>query len=186
MATGRRGRVIREGRQVVIVGRPNTGKSSIFNGLVGAGRAIVTDVPGTTRDLVTETIDIEGVPVRLVDTAGVRETGDVVEVEGVMRARAALAVADLALLVFDRSRPFRDADTELIGEAPAARRVIVVNKVDLPSAWPSNPLSGTAGDEVVETTATDTAGIESVRAALSRALEADAPRRAASLRPSPT
>src|SRR6185369_3998292 len=100
-----RGRLIREGLRIAIVGEPNVGKSSLFNALAGTARAIVTDVPGTTRDLVSEIVDIEGLRVTLVDTAGLRETADPVEIEGVSRARQAIAAADLVLQVEDRSRP---------------------------------------------------------------------------------
>jgi tRNA modification GTPase len=105
LADARRGRLVREGLQVAIVGAPNAGKSSLFNALVGSARAIVTDVPGTTRDLVTEVVDVDGLRVTLVDTAGLRETTDPVEVEGVARSRQAIAVADLVLAVEDRSQP---------------------------------------------------------------------------------
>src|SRR5207249_7109137 len=105
LADARRGRLIREGLQIAIVGRPNVGKSSLFNALVGAARAIVTEVPGTTRDLVTETIDLEGLRVTLVDTAGLRDTDDIVESEGVRRSRGAVDVADLVLVVADGSQP---------------------------------------------------------------------------------
>jgi len=176
LAGGRRGRVNREGRQVVIIGSPNTGKSSIFNGLVGAGRAIVTDVAGTTRDLVTETIDVRGVPVRLVDTAGIRETGDAVEVEGVLRARSALAVADLSLLVFDRSRPFDSSDVQLLTETSSCRRLLVVNKVDLPLVWASDPFTAVSS-RVVEASATTEGGLEALREALTVELAAEEPRR---------
>ena len=176
LAGGRRGRVIREGRQVVIIGSPNTGKSSIFNGLVGAGRAIVTAVAGTTRDLVTETIDVRGVPVRLVDTAGIRETGDAVEVEGVLRARSALAVADLSLLVFDRSRPFDSSDVQLLTETSSCRRLLVVNKVDLPLVWASNPFTAVSS-RIVEASATTEGGLEALREALTVELAAEEPRR---------
>ena len=94
-----RGRLIREGSQAVIVGKPNVGKSTLFNQLCGAQRAIVTDVPGTTRDLLTETIDLSGIPVTLVDTAGVRETSDRVEAEGVYRTRGAVGAATAIVLV---------------------------------------------------------------------------------------
>src|SRR4051794_1448191 len=95
-----RGRLVRDGAQVVILGRPNAGKSSIFNRLAGAGRAIVTDIPGTTRDLLTEVLDLDGIPVTLVDTAGLRATAaDAVEQEGITRAHAARAVADLIVVV---------------------------------------------------------------------------------------
>ena len=93
------GRVVREGLQVAIVGEPNVGKSSLFNALVGSARAIVTDVPGTTRDLVTETIDLDGLRVTLVDTAGARDTADVIESEGVARSYQAAKTADLTLVV---------------------------------------------------------------------------------------
>src|SRR5437773_4336511 len=96
---GRRGRLIRDGLQVAIVGRPNVGKSSLFNALVGASRAIVTDVPGTTRDLVTEVVDLDGLRVTLVDTAGMRETDDRVEREGVLRTMQSIAIADLVVQV---------------------------------------------------------------------------------------
>ena len=120
---GRRGRVIREGVQVAIVGRPNVGKSSLFNALVGASRAIVTDVPGTTRDLVTEAIDLDGVRVTLVDTAGLREATDAIEAEGVARSKQSTGVADLVLQVVV------DDDPQTID----ARQLIVQNKSDLRS-----------------------------------------------------
>ncbi len=104
LADARRGRLIREGLRIAIVGAPNAGKSSLFNALAGASRAIVSEVPGTTRDLVTEVVDIEGLRVTLIDTAGLRETEDLVEVEGVARAQQSMAVADLVLMVEDRSR----------------------------------------------------------------------------------
>src|SRR5439155_15865530 len=118
---GRRGRLIRDGLQVAIVGRPNVGKSSLFNALVGASRAIVTDVPGTTRDLVTEVVDLEGLRVTLVDTAGLRPTSDAIEAEGVSRSKQSVAVADLVLQVVVDDEPQPIAD----------RQLIVRNKSDL-------------------------------------------------------
>ena len=114
LADARRGRLIREGLRIAIVGAPNAGKSSLFNALAGASRAIVSEVPGTTRDLVTEVVDIEGLRVTLVDTAGLRETEDLVEVEGVARAQQSMAVADLVLMVEDRSRD------RVVNKAPGA------------------------------------------------------------------
>ena len=156
LADADRGRLIREGGHVVIAGRPNAGKSSLFNALAGAGRAIVTDVPGTTRDLLTEVVDIEGVPVTLVDTAGVHASAaDVVEVEGMARARAARAVAELLVVVLDLSRPLDADDRALVAEAAAARSVIVANKIDLAPAWDPEAealdavlISATSGDGV--------------------------------------
>jgi tRNA modification GTPase len=127
LASARQGRLIREGLQVAIVGAPNVGKSSLFNALAGASRAIVTDVPGTTRDLVTEVVDLDGLRVTLVDTAGLRDTSDPVEAEGVERSRQAIAVADLILQVVDASR-------EDTSQAIDTKQLIVSNKADLPSA----------------------------------------------------
>lgn len=135
LAGARSGRLVREGRQVVILGKPNVGKSTLFNRLLGAPRAIVTDVPGTTRDLLTETAEIDGLPVTLVDTAGIRRTADAIESEGVARARGALKVAAAVLLVLDRSRPLDAADRELLRETAAADRVVVANKADQPARW---------------------------------------------------
>lgn len=140
LASARQGRVIREGRQVAIVGGTNVGKSSLFNAFVGADRAIVTEIAGTTRDLLTERCDVGGIPITLVDTAGIRETEEIVEREGVQRARAAAQTADLVLVVIDRSRPLRDQDRTYI-DAAGARRLIVINKVDLPAAWSIDELA---------------------------------------------
>ena len=130
------GRLIREGAQVVIVGRPNAGKSTLFNALAGAGRAIVTDIPGTTRDLVTELVDVGGVAVTLVDTAGVREIPtDAVELEGIARAHSAMDRAHLVVVVLDRSRPLDEDDQALLRKVPKPGRILVLSKSDLPPAW---------------------------------------------------
>jgi tRNA modification GTPase len=131
----RRGRVIREGARVAIGGKPNVGKSSLFNALLRSGRAIVTAIPGTTRDLVTETADVDGLRLELVDTAGVRETTDEVESEGVARARRAWSTADLVLVVLDISAPLDDEDFTLLRETSNVPRLIVANKSDLPAVW---------------------------------------------------
>lgn len=136
-ADGRAGRVIREGSTVAIVGRPNAGKSSLFNALAGAARAIVSDVPGTTRDLVTERVDIEGIAVTLVDTAGLRDARDAIEGEGVARARQAQRVAALSLVVIEGSAPVDPSDLESIARArDSGGGVLVVrSKADLPAVW---------------------------------------------------
>ena len=130
----RRGRLVREGFDVAIVGRPNVGKSSLFNALVGSARAIVTPVPGTTRDLVTETIDIDGIPVTLIDTAGLRATSDVVELEGVARSRSAAVVADLVLLVVDGSERFDISVLDDVQQDIDNKELIAINKIDLADA----------------------------------------------------
>jgi tRNA modification GTPase len=157
---GRAGRVVRDGSLVVMSGRPNAGKSSLFNALVGAARAIVTDVPGTTRDLLTERIDIGGLPITLVDTAGLRETLDAIEVEGVRRARQAQEVAALTIAVIDGAAPLSVADRSSIAEP--GNRLIAISKTDLPRAWPVSELTH-AADRVVEVSARTGAGIDVLR-----------------------
>ncbi len=136
LATAGRGRLIRDGRQIAILGKPNVGKSTLFNWLVGTDRAIVTAIPGTTRDLVTESIDFEGIRLAVVDTAGIRTSDDHVEREGVLRARQAAAVADVAIVVCDISRPLEAEDEEVLAATAGVRRVVVGNKADLGrGAW---------------------------------------------------
>ena len=162
LAGGRRGRLIREGLQVAIVGEPNVGKSSLFNALAGAARAIVTDVPGTTRDLVTEVVDVDGLRVTLVDTAGLRDTTDAIEREGVSRAEQAIAIADLVLRVEDRSRPRTRQDIL------SCKVLYVANKSDLVAAWND--------DRAVEVSATSGAGLDELRRRIAGALDEE-PRR---------
>ncbi len=137
LATATRGRLVREGLRIVIAGPPNVGKSRLFNALVGSARAIVTDVAGTTRDLVTEVVDFDGLRVTLVDTAGLRETDDRVEAEGVARTRGAAAAADLVLLVADGSRLEGEAeyDTLISGQIIDYKHLTVLNKQDIGEAW---------------------------------------------------
>ncbi len=127
------GRYVKEGFDLAIVGRPNVGKSSVFNRLIGNQRAIVTELPGTTRDALYESTSISGVPVRLIDTAGIRETNDLVESIGITRSRTAIADADISLLVFDASSRLQREDIELLDSVPEARRIIALNKIDLPN-----------------------------------------------------
>jgi len=131
LTTAARGRLLREGAQVAIIGAPNVGKSSLFNALLNANRAIVTPVPGTTRDLLTERADIRGLSIALVDTAGIRDTSDIVEQEGVSRARQAVSVADLLLVVLDQSRAINDEDRAILESTASRPRLVVLNKTDL-------------------------------------------------------
>jgi len=127
----RQGRLLRDGIVLAIIGRPNAGKSSLLNALSGQESAIVTDIPGTTRDVLREQIDLDGIPVHVADTAGIRDTDDVIEAEGVRRAREALEGADIVLLVEDASVPDEE-HRELHAELPSHATVIrVANKVDL-------------------------------------------------------
>lgn len=178
IASSRRGRLIREGRQVAVAGKPNVGKSSLFNALCGVPRSIVADTAGTTRDLVTETVDVAGIPVTLVDTAGVRATGDAVEAEGVRRARGALDVASAAVVVLDRSRPLDEDDRRLLSETAGRPRLVVVNKRDLPARWtPDERWRAAARDRVVETCLLDDGAAETIRGALAPVLDGETPRR---------
>ena len=170
------GRLIREGAQVAIVGSPNTGKSSVFNALLNSNRAIVTAVPGTTRDLVSERAEIGGLAVALVDTAGLRETADLVEREGVVRTRGTMGVADVILLVIDRSRPISDDDRTLIAETANRARVVVVNKADLPTAWRAGDAEDVPQPWAVISALTGD-GMDGLRAALLHALVAGEPAR---------
>ena len=142
LANSRRGRLVREGMVVAIAGRPNVGKSTLFNRLSGVDRAIVTPVPGTTRDLLTEEVRLGAATVTLVDTAGMRLTSDPVESEGVARAEKASAAADVVLVVLDSSAPLTDDDRRLLGAGGQARRIIVANKSDLVAAWSLSDLRG--------------------------------------------
>jgi len=160
LAGARRGRLVREGLQVAIVGNPNVGKSSLFNALLGADRAIVTDRPGTTRDLVTETLDLDGLRLTLVDTAGLREATDPAEIEGVERSRQAVAVADAIVHVIDDDN---------VPEAGGANRLIVRNKIDV------SPASDT-GAGVIAVSARTGDGLSQLRERLGRVLDADAKR----------
>jgi tRNA modification GTPase len=161
LATARRGRLLREGCRVALVGPPNVGKSLLFNALLGAGRAIVTPVAGTTRDLLTERCDIGGLAVTLVDTAGVRDSDEPIEREGIARARQAADTADVRVVVLDRSQSYA-------GPAPlasvAGATVIVANKCDLPSAW----RAGDAADAIAASALTGE-GLDAVRQAIVRA-----------------
>ena len=168
LADGGRGRLVREGLQIAIVGKPNVGKSSVFNALAGAARAIVTGIPGTTRDLVTEAIDLDGLRATLVDTAGLRLTTDIVEVEGVARSRQAHEVADLTLVILDRSQPLDADDRDVVSQTIDNNRLIVANKVDLAPAW----LDCETGVAVAVSAATG-AGLDELRRRIAAALDVD-------------
>jgi len=127
------GRLIQEGLRVTITGRPNVGKSSLFNSLVERERAIVTDIPGTTRDTLTEAIDLDGIPVILTDTAGLRETTDGIETLGIERTRRAMSDSDLVLVVLDGADELGPPDTALLDQTAGNYRLVVMNKSDLPN-----------------------------------------------------
>ncbi|MGT2950373.1 tRNA uridine-5-carboxymethylaminomethyl(34) synthesis GTPase MnmE [Streptococcus cuniculi] len=132
LKTARRGKILREGIATAIIGRPNVGKSSLLNNLLREDKAIVTDIEGTTRDIIEEYVNINGVPLKLIDTAGIRETDDVVEKIGVERSKKALEEADLVLLVLNASEPLTEQDRQLLSISQDSNRIILLNKTDLP------------------------------------------------------
>lgn len=139
-STYEEGKIYREGIVTVILGKPNVGKSSLLNCLAGEERAIVTDIPGTTRDIVEVPVTIRGIPLRLADTAGIRQALDKVERIGVDRARTLAAKADLVLLVLDSSRPLEEEDRQLLASVDKGRTIAVLNKADLPAQFPTEEL----------------------------------------------
>lgn len=126
------GRILREGLSTIIVGKPNVGKSSLLNELLQEKRAIVTDIPGTTRDVIEEYINVRGIPVKLVDTAGIRNTHDIVESIGVEKSKEYIEKSDLVIFMIDNSRPIEDDDEEIIKMLFGRKVIVVVNKVDIP------------------------------------------------------
>lgn len=130
--TAEQGKLIRHGIKTVIVGKPNVGKSSLLNALLGENRAIVTEIPGTTRDIIEESVNIKEVLVRIIDTAGIRKTSDVVEKMGVERSKQNIEDADLILWVMDASRPIEEEDREILDDIQYKKTLIILNKMDCP------------------------------------------------------
>ncbi len=133
LETSKQGKILRDGLSTVIIGRPNVGKSSLLNSLVHENKAIVTDIPGTTRDVIEEYVNVRGVPLRLVDTAGIRETEDIVEKIGVERSQQVLKEADLILLVLNNAEPLTEEDIKLFTVVEGMDVIVIINKSDLPA-----------------------------------------------------
>ena len=140
LETSKQGKIIKEGINTAIIGRPNVGKSSLLNNLLQENKAIVTDIAGTTRDVLEEYVNIKGVPIKLIDTAGIRETDDIVEQIGVERPKKALKEADLVLLVLNASEPLTAQDLQLLEISQDTNRIILLNKTDLPEAIETSKL----------------------------------------------
>ena len=168
------GRYVREGFDLAIIGRPNVGKSSVFNRLVGADRAIVTELPGTTRDTLYESTSIEGVPVRMIDTAGIRETSDVVESLGITRSRAAITEADISFLILDASQNISADDLRLLDLVPVERRIILLNKADLPRKLEENFLGDSSCENVISISALTGRGFDLLTETVFRRLSGEA------------
>ena len=171
LETATEGRLITQGVNVAILGKPNVGKSSLLNALVGTTRAIVTDIPGTTRDTIEEMINIGGIPLKLIDTAGMRHTDDIIELQGVERSKVVLDRAELLLLMFDASQPLNDADLELLKTAQSSRAILILNKMDLPVVTsPTALLAHCPKKRVVETAIPDGKGLDKLKASVSEEL----------------
>ena len=169
LATVHRGRILQEGLRTVIVGRPNVGKSSLLNALLGEERALVAEIPGTTRDSIEEYLNLRGIPLRIVDTAGLRQSEDKIEQLGMQRTRAFLANAGLVLFLVDASHSLTQEDLEIFNNLPAVPVIIVVNKIDLPQLIDSPEWCKMAeAYTVVTVSAKERTGLE----ALEQAIEA--------------
>ena len=150
--TASQGKILRDGLKTAIVGRPNVGKSSLLNVLLREEKAIVTDIAGTTRDTIEEYVNVRGVPLQLIDTAGIRETDDVVEKIGVERSRKALKEADFVLLLLNQSEILQEEDIRLLETTKGMKRIILFNKTDLPSKLSKEDIAPYAKEEEIVTT----------------------------------
>ena len=150
--TASQGKILRDGLKTAIVGRPNVGKSSLLNVLLREEKAIVTDIAGTTRDTIEEYVNVRGVPLQLIDTAGIRETDDVVEKIGVERSRKALKEADFVLLLLNQSETLQEEDIRLLETTKGMKRIILFNKTDLPSKLSTEDIAPYAQEEEIVTT----------------------------------
>ena len=168
------GRIVRSGIKLAIIGRPNVGKSSLFNALLGTDRAIVTDVAGTTRDMLSESFSLNGIPVHLMDTAGIRLTEDVIERIGVARSKTAIAEADFVLGVCSFADPLSDEDQTLFTESPA--HLFALNKSDLAHAWPAVDLDWLRARAPVQYVSAQTGdGLEELRQTIYQQLLSQSP-----------
>lgn len=162
------GRIAKEGIVCVIAGRPNVGKSSLLNSLTHSERAIVTDIEGTTRDVIEESVIIDGVAIRLFDTAGIRDAGDAVEKIGVDRSKNYIESADLVLLVFDSGEPLSDEDMDMLSLTEGKKRIVVINKSDLEQKIDAEKIRAIAKTDAVVNISTKTEnGIDELRSAIS-------------------
>ena len=179
LSSAAQGKLLREGIRVALAGRPNAGKSSLLNALLGERRAIVSAIPGTTRDIIEEQLDLDGLPVRIVDMAGLREASDEIEAIGVALAKEAMGNADLVLLVFDGAQPLTDEDYAAIEAAKAHPRISIVTKSDLPQVVDTAALAQFVGVPVITTAAPalgEPQGLDELKAAIRAYFESLGPR----------
>jgi tRNA modification GTPase len=168
LQTSQQGKILREGLSTVIVGRPNVGKSSLLNSLVQENKAIVTDIPGTTRDVIEEYVNVRGVPLRLLDTAGIRETEDIVERIGVEKSRQVLKEADLILLVLNYADSFTKEDENLFEAVKGMDVIVIVNKTDLTQKIDMERVKELAAEhKIVTTSLLEDRGVDELEEAIS-------------------
>lgn len=161
--TSESGKILRDGLKTVIVGKPNVGKSSLLNAILGENRAIVTDIPGTTRDVIEEFVNIKGIPLKIVDTAGIRETEDVVERIGVEKSREFFSAADLSIVVLDSSRSLDPEDMEILESVQPNKTIVLLNKTDLDRVINLDKIKEYIAEEnVIEISALQHEGIEKI------------------------
>lgn len=161
--TSESGKIFREGLKTVIVGKPNVGKSSLLNSILGENRAIVTDIPGTTRDVIEEFVNIKGIPLKIVDTAGIRETDDVVEKIGVEKSKASFDTADLIIMVVDSSSELSEEDREILEKVQGKETILLLNKTDLPQVIDEEEVKKYVNEEnIIKISALHNEGIEDV------------------------
>lgn len=161
--TSESGKIFREGLKTVIVGKPNVGKSSLLNSILGENRAIVTDIPGTTRDVIEEFVNIKGIPLKIVDTAGIRETDDVVEKIGVEKSMASFDTADLIIMVVDSSSELSEEDREILEKVQGKETILLLNKTDLPQVIDEEEVKKYVNEEnIIKISALHNEGIENV------------------------
>lgn len=169
LKTAKQGKVLREGLATAIIGRPNVGKSSLLNSLLHEDKAIVTNVAGTTRDVIEEYVNVDGVALKLIDTAGIRDTKDQVEKIGVERSRKALDAADLILLLIDNSEELTAEDRELLEATKDKQRIVILNKTDLPNKVDRSELKKLVGsDKLIETSIVKNEGMNQLGETISK------------------
>lgn len=167
LETSKKGRIIKDGIRTAIVGKPNAGKSSLLNTLLQEERAIVTDIPGTTRDTIEESISLSGIPLILMDTAGIRKTENKVEKIGIERARESMEKADLVLMVIDSSKELEESDKKLLEEISKRKAVVLLNKSDLEKKTTKETVSKYAKDlPVLEISAKNKTGMNKLEKVL--------------------
>ncbi len=178
----RRGRLFREGARLAIVGRPNVGKSSLLNALLREERAIISTLPGTTRDTIEEDAEIRGLPLTIIDTAGLRRGGGEVERAGIERTRRAIEAADLVLLVLDGSEPLTETDREIAGDLEGRRAMVAVNKIDLPRRLEEGALAELLPEKpALLLSAKEGTGLDGLEEAIARVLLGEGDERAGAL-----